>query len=266
MAVFCIKLIHRIFFTYWDYLGNNYQATRRKYLLMFKTILSGYQGIIFDLDGTIIYSQQAWEDAIKKVVSPYIKSSPPYFSEKGINLIDRLNDIKGTNELAYDYDIEKTYHDINREFFNNFEDVMVIPGFEEFVQKLKEDDKKIALATNTDREIATEILHKLNLTSYFDYMFFRQDVDKGKPAPDIYNLAVKEMGFIKERILVFEDSPAGVLAANMAKLKVVVVLDVYNGPVSVADYGSNNRFFIKDYEEVVATMDQDLEDYLAIYT
>lgn len=232
---------------------------------MFKTILSGYQGIIFDLDGTIIYSTQAWENAIKKVVSPFIKSSPPYFSEKGINLIDRLYDIKGTNELAVDFDIDKTYHAINKEFFNNFSEVMVVPGFEEFATRLREEGKKIALATNTDREIAEEILKKLNLTSLFDFTFFRQDVSKGKPAPDIYDLAVKEMGFIKDRVLVFEDSPAGVLSANTAKLKVIVVLDVYNGPVSVADYGSNNRFFIKDYEEVVATMDQDLEDYLDIY-
>jgi len=233
-----------------------------EHTLMFKTLLSGYQGVVFDLDGTIIYSQHVWEEAIKKVVSPYLKTKPPFFSEMGLNLTDRLLDIRLNNDLLVNFDVEKVYYDINREFFKNFDDVIIVPGFEDFADRLRLDGKKLALATSNDREIGMEILEKLDLTKYFDEMFFRQDVSKGKPAPDIYNLAVKALGFTNDRVLVFEDSPAGVHAANLAKLKVVIVYDIYKEYFRPGEFGSNNVLFIKDYEEAVATMDEDLEDYI----
>ena len=44
---------------------------------MFKSILSGYQAIIFDMDGTILENQQVWDNAIRKVLGKYVRNENP---------------------------------------------------------------------------------------------------------------------------------------------------------------------------------------------
>jgi beta-phosphoglucomutase-like phosphatase (HAD superfamily) len=67
------------------------------------------------------------------------------------------------------------------------------------------------------------ILDVLDLANAFDFVATRDDVENGKPDPEIYNLVAAELARPPEDCLVIEDSPSGVAAALAAGMKVIAV-------------------------------------------
>jgi len=82
---------------------------------------------------------------------------------------------------------------------------------------------KTALATMSGRERTQQVLEALNLVEAFDFVATRDDVEEGKPDPEIYHLVCEELGVLADRSLPVEDSPSGVKAALMANLRCFAV-------------------------------------------
>ena len=82
---------------------------------------------------------------------------------------------------------------------------------------------KTGLATMSYCPQVTRILQVLDLTNAFDFVASRDDVNQGKPNPEIYQLLAHELGVLPGRCLVIEDSPVGVEAALTADMNVVAV-------------------------------------------
>jgi beta-phosphoglucomutase-like phosphatase (HAD superfamily) len=80
-----------------------------------------------------------------------------------------------------------------------------------------------ALATQSHREQARRVLDILGLADEFDVVVTRDDVEHGKPDPEMHLLAARELGVRPEECLAIEDSPAGVKAALAAGTEIVVV-------------------------------------------
>jgi beta-phosphoglucomutase len=80
-----------------------------------------------------------------------------------------------------------------------------------------------ALATQSHREQARRVLDILGLADEFDVVVTRDDVDHGKPDPEMHLLAARELGVGPEECLAIEDSPAGVKAALAAGMEIVAV-------------------------------------------
>src|ERR687896_805055 len=78
-----------------------------------------------------------------------------------------------------------------------------------------------ALATQSHREQAIRVLDILGLADEFDVVVTRDDVEHGKPDPEIHLLAARELGVEPEECLAIEDSPAGVRAALAAGGEIV---------------------------------------------
>lgn len=70
---------------------------------------------------------------------------------------------------------------------------------------------------------ANNILDALGLSDDFDFVATRDDVENGKPDPEIYLLVARELGVSSDECLVVEDSPAGVQASLVAGMHVVAV-------------------------------------------
>lgn len=82
---------------------------------------------------------------------------------------------------------------------------------------------KTALATMSQCPQAARVLEILKLQDAFDFIATRDDVEKGKPDPEIYHLVSSELGISNERCIVLEDSPSGVRAAVAAGMWCVAV-------------------------------------------
>jgi sugar-phosphatase len=83
----------------------------------------------------------------------------------------------------------------------------------------------MAIASSSHYKIIQSVVKKLNITSYFDLIVSAQDTEYGKPHPGIFIETAKRLQISPENILVFEDSPNGVLAALSARMKVIAVPD-----------------------------------------
>lgn len=82
---------------------------------------------------------------------------------------------------------------------------------------------KTGLATMSRCSQATRVLEILKLQDAFDFIATRDDVERGKPDPEIYHLVASELGIQNERCIVLEDSPSGVRAAVAAGMMCVAV-------------------------------------------
>jgi HAD superfamily hydrolase (TIGR01509 family) len=80
-----------------------------------------------------------------------------------------------------------------------------------------------ALATQSHREQARRVLYILGLADEFDVVVTRDDVEHGKPDPELHLLAARELGVRPEECLAIEDSPTGVKAALAAGTEIVAV-------------------------------------------
>ncbi|MCK5129393.1 MAG: HAD family phosphatase [Clostridiales bacterium] len=96
----------------------------------------------------------------------------------------------------------------------------------ESLEKAKKSNIKIALATSTTKEKGMKKLGSTNLTQYFDAFVFGDQVENGKPAPDIFLHAANKLSAPPSECVVLEDSPAGIVAAKGAKMHTIMIPDL----------------------------------------
>jgi HAD superfamily hydrolase (TIGR01509 family) len=107
------------------------------------------------------------------------------------------------------------------------------------------------LATMSRCEQATRVLDILDLHSAFDFVATRDDVEHGKPDPEIYHLVADELGIRPKNCLVLEDSPSGVKAALAAGMWCVAVTTPFTRQ-GVHDLGLlEERWVVDDTDRVV---------------
>ena len=103
--------------------------------------------------------------------------------------------------------------------------IQVKPGAEALLAFLRENKITTAVVTATDRKRADNYLARTGLSDYFDEVISAVQVEEGKPSPDVYLYACRQLGLTPERCIAVEDSPNGVLSAYRAGCLVVMVPD-----------------------------------------
>ena len=104
--------------------------------------------------------------------------------------------------------------------------IPVKPGAVELLKELRRHGVIILLASSSPVSTIEENLSAANMRSFFDLIVSGDEVEHGKPAPDIFLLAAERGGVAPEECLVFEDSNNGVLAGCAAGMRTVMVPDV----------------------------------------
>jgi beta-phosphoglucomutase family hydrolase len=181
-------------------------------------------GLIFDLDGVIIdsmpFHQRAWQR---------------YLEVTGIGSGDSLDFMHGQrNEeivrgllgpeadlqtvIAHGAAKEQLYRDMLRERIG----AHLVAGIAEWLDHVS--GAPIALATNAESANVDFVLDGGGLRPYFDAIVDGSQVERPKPAPDVYLRAAKLLNIPPRNCIVFEDSPVGVAAAVAAGMRVVGVL------------------------------------------
>ncbi|MDA8082259.1 MAG: HAD family phosphatase [Nitrospiraceae bacterium] len=125
------------------------------------------------------------------------------------------------------------------------------------VQDLRARGFRTGLGTMSDREHAEYILKVIGLLEYFDCVLTADDISRGKPDPEIYQLIIKRLGVAPAECIVFEDSPSGVRAGLAAGMHVIAVTTPFTQK-AVHEAGIiDNRWIVDDpgrLGEVVETM------------
>ena len=84
----------------------------------------------------------------------------------------------------------------------------------------------LAVATSSVSASARPFLDRHNLTPFFDVIVTGEEVERGKPEPDIYLRAAEKLGVVPDACLVIEDALSGIAAANAANMRVAAIPDV----------------------------------------
>ena len=101
------------------------------------------------------------------------------------------------------------------------------PGIHRFMKEAMESGLKIAICTTSNEQAAKAITEKVLSDIKFDIVLAGDVVQKKKPDPEIYNLALSKLGLTPDEAFVVEDSKNGVNAAKGAGLKVIVTTNGY---------------------------------------
>lgn len=116
-------------------------------------------------------------------------------------------------------------------------EIPIKPFVSELLDYLEAVQIPCAVATSTRRSRAEAKLGRLRLLPRFRALACGDEVSRGKPAPDIFELAAARLGVEPRDCLALEDSNAGVRAAVSANMKVVMVPDLLEPEADIARYG-----------------------------
>ena len=94
--------------------------------------------------------------------------------------------------------------------------IQFLPGVERWLERLRSEGWRQALATSAPRPNVDVLMRKLGMDRFFDAMVLAEDVSQGKPDPEVFILAAQRLGVARGRCIVIEDSPAGIEAARRA--------------------------------------------------
>ena len=122
-------------------------------------------------------------------------------------------------------------------------------GAYEFVKKLHEKGIKLGIASSNSRYLVESVTEVLGIRQYFDTIVTSCEAGAGKPAPDIYLLAAKNLGVQPENCLVFEDITMGIMAGKNAGMKVCAIEDAYSADTQ-ADKKALADYYINDYTDI----------------
>lgn len=184
---------------------------------------------IFDLDGVIVdtakYHYLAWQKIANQLG---IEFTPEHNEElKGVSRVRSLDLILALGNLeASQEDKNKWLVQKNEDYLSYLVDMdesEILPGVLPVLIYLKENNQKIVLGSASKN--AKPILEKAKIIDYFDAIVDGNDVSNAKPDPEVFIQGAKKMNFSNEKCIVFEDSVAGVQAANIAGMTSVGIGD-----------------------------------------
>lgn len=186
------------------------------------------RAVIFDMDGLMLDTEPSYKIAWQRAALEcgYPISEDLYFDLIGRTRIDGENILFGA--FGPDFPLESFRAACARceaaVFAERFPPPK--PGLDGLLSLLDSHNILKAVATSTERPIATAQLAGLNLLDRFSALTTGDEVENGKPAPDIFLLAAAKLGTEPSACLVLEDSGAGVVAAHRAGMQVYLVPDL----------------------------------------
>lgn len=209
----------------------------------------GKKAVIFDMDGVIFDTEKVYLDIWIEVFEKY---GYKMTKELYVNVMGtgRKNVIKTFLEnFGDDLPIEKMYEEKDNQLFYIIENqgIPLKEGVKELFSMLKEKNYKIALATSAKRERVEKQIKDKWLKESFDAIVCGDDVEKGKPIPDIFLKAAKKIDVEPENCFVVEDSPAGIKAAFSGGMKGIHVEDLKVADEDILKYCQKS---FKDLQEV----------------
>jgi beta-phosphoglucomutase len=196
---------------------------RRPVNLRDKLHLTAGLGLIFDLDGVIIdsmpFHQRAWQRYLEATGIGTRDSLDFMHGQRNEEIVRGLLGPEADSEtvLAHGAAKEQMYRDMLRERLGEH----LVAGIAEWLEHVS---APIALATNAERANVDFVLDGGGLRPYFDAIVDGSQVERPKPAPDVYLRAAELLDIPPRNCIVFEDSPVGVAAAAAAGMRVVGVL------------------------------------------
>jgi HAD superfamily hydrolase (TIGR01509 family) len=190
--------------------------------------MSRFSAVVFDMDGVLLDSEPLHHGVLNELLARdnLILDRPEYERFIGWTteaMFEALIAKYGLSRSVAEYSAR--YADLVLRVLH--EPLDPAPGVITLVQRLRELEMGLAVASSSQRAWIEVTLHSLGLAAMFDTVVSADDVERGKPDPAIYVLAAQRLGVAPRRCLAIEDSPSGVRSARDAGMTVLGVRTPY---------------------------------------
>ena len=211
------------------------------------------KAFIFDLDGVIVdtakYHFLAWKKIATELGIEFTEEHNELL--KGVSRLRSLDIILELgNKKASQEDKNKWLTQKNEDYLSQLVDMdssEILPGVFKVLQFLKEKNQPIALGSASKN--ARPILEKTGILSYFDAVVDGNDVTNAKPDPEVFLIAAELLKVKPEDAIVFEDSVAGIQAANIAMMTSIGIGNetiLHEAKYVFRDFNAINQSFLED--------------------
>lgn len=156
----------------------------------------------FDLEDKILLSGRKMDESISYMVEKFSMDR-----QKAVEIRKDLNDLREEKFEKIDYSLKKS-------------------GLVELLDYLKKNNKKLALASSSEKDRVDFLVDREGVRNYFDLIISSDNIVEGKPNPEIFNFAMEKLNADKNKTYILEDSLSGIKAAKASGAVAVLIVDL----------------------------------------
>jgi HAD superfamily hydrolase (TIGR01509 family) len=193
---------------------------------MQRIIFPTFHAVTFDLDGVLADSEPWWNQIDTKLLAEHGVNYGGEYHRNVLGVSYRIAVEFYKNAFRISASVEELMRrrgEIATDFFANRVDLF--PSAKTTLEQLAEMKVPLAIATSSVSASAHPFLDRTGIRSLFGVVVTGDEVQRGKPHPDIYLRTSKKLGVAPEACLVIEDALTGVAAAKAANMRVAAIPD-----------------------------------------
>jgi HAD superfamily hydrolase (TIGR01509 family) len=179
--------------------------------------------VVFDLDGVVIDSEGLWDEVRERLARERggrwsARAQADMMGMSSTEWSRYLHDVVGLPEPP-----EEINREVVRRMLDRYsERLPLIDGAVDAVKRLAA-HWPLGVASSSNRELIDRVLDVSGLAPYFKATVSSEEVERGKPAPDVYLEAGRRLGVDPSRSVAIEDSASGIRSAHAAGMHVVAI-------------------------------------------
>lgn len=186
-------------------------------------IPAGIKALVFDFDGTLADTTPSHEQALRAALKAHGVGLDHdwYRGHVGLSIHDLLDALPGGRHLPHEEIIAQS----RAHLLATVHSITPVACVVALLRRARRAGLPCAVASGASRLLVHPGMHALGLTREFAAVVVREDVTKGKPAPDVYLLAARRLEVPPDRCLAVDDARDGVASARTAGMHVIMVID-----------------------------------------
>jgi HAD superfamily hydrolase (TIGR01509 family) len=180
-------------------------------------------GVIFDMDGVLVDSAtahlQSWQTLAKRRgIELTARQFARTFGQRSSEIISQHFGLTDPVEIRkLDHEKEEIYRDLIRGC------VPEMPGAVRLVRGLHAAGLRLAIGSSGPPENVALVLDELGIKPFIDVVVTGPDVERGKPDPQVFQIAARRISLAPARCVVVEDAPAGIEAARRGGMRSIAL-------------------------------------------
>ena len=188
------------------------------------------RAVVFDLDGVVVDSEQVWDEVREQLARErggrwHERAQADMMGMSSTEWSRYMHDVIGLDDSP-----EQINGEVVRRLLERYrESLPLLPGAVEAVERLAE-AWPLGVASSSNREVIDAVLDEAGLAGFFRATVSSEEVERGKPAPDVYLEAARRLGVEANTCAAVEDSRNGIHSARAAGMRVIAIPNPHYPP------------------------------------